>query len=36
MQRRSIGYGMVMTMIVIFVGAAGMHAFKNASAGFTS
>jgi len=36
MQRRAIGYVMIMTLIVIFAGAAGMYALENPTPGFTS
>ena len=36
MQRRAFGYVMIITLIVIFAGAAGMYAFENPTPGFTS
>lgn len=36
MKRRAFGYVMVITLIVTFVGAAGMYAFENSTPGFTS
>lgn len=36
MQRRAFGYVMVTTLIVTFVGAAGMYAFENPNPGFSS
>ena len=36
MQRRGFGYVMIITLIVIFAGAAGMYALENPTPGFTS
>lgn len=36
MKRRALGYVMIITMIVIFAGAAGMYALENPNPGFTS
>lgn len=36
MKRRAFGYVMIITMIVIFAGAAGMYALENPTPGFTS
>ena len=36
MQRRGFGYVMIIILIVIFAGAAGMYAFENPTPGFTS
>ncbi|MFO7525395.1 MAG: ion transporter [Ignavibacteriaceae bacterium] len=36
MQRRAFGYVMVVILIVIFAGAAGMYALENPTPGFTS
>jgi voltage-gated potassium channel len=36
MQRRAFGYVMIITLIVIFAGAAGMYALENPTPGFTS
>lgn len=36
MQRRGFGYVMIITLIVAFVGAAGMYALENPNPGFTS
>ncbi len=36
MKRRAFGYVMIITLIVIFVGAAGMYAFEISTPGFTS
>lgn len=36
MQRRGFGYVMIITLIVIFAGAAGMYALENPNPGFTS
>jgi voltage-gated potassium channel len=36
MKRRGFGYVMIITLIVIFAGAAGMYALENPTPGFTS
>lgn len=36
MQRRAFGYVMIIILIVIFAGAAGMYALENPTPGFTS
>lgn len=36
MERRAFGYVMMLTLIVIFAGAAGMYALENPTPGFTS
>lgn len=36
MKRRGFGYVMIITLIVIFAGAAGMYAMENPNPGFTS
>lgn len=36
MKRRAFGYVMIITLIVIFAGAAGMYALENPTPGFTS
>ena len=36
MHRRAFGYVMLITLIVIFAGAAGMYAFENTTPGFTN
>ncbi len=36
MKRRALGYVIIITLIVIFAGAAGMYALENPTPGFTS
>jgi voltage-gated potassium channel len=36
MKRRGFGYVMIITLIVVFAGAAGMYAMENPNPGFTS